>query len=208
MGALPIALAAGIVLERLFPGDFGTKLHHGGPAIVTWIALAGAGVALAVGTVIAHRRLGTFESAGPIAAAATALFVLPVVVHGFANWSTVGGKDPYALTPGLVSFLRDRVPEKSIVLGDLETSYRISAYAPVYVVVAPPVHVADTRANNPYGRAADLKPFLRTGSLATMLKYHPGWVVLRTGETAPIRRLERRGLKPLYRDSRFVVFRL
>ncbi len=205
---LPLALAAGIVLERLFPGDFGTKLHHGGPAIVTWIALAGGGLALAVGTVIAHRRLGTFERAGPIAAAATALFVLPVVVHGFANWNEASVRDPYALTPGLVAFLRDRVPEKAVVLGDLETSYRISAYAPVYVVVAPPVHVADTRANNPYGRAADLRPFLRTGSLATMLKYHPGWVVLRTDETAPIRRLERRGLKPVYRDGGFVVFRL
>jgi hypothetical protein len=54
----------------------------------------------------------------------------------------------------------------------------------------------------------DLKPFLRTGSLATMRKYHPGWVVLRAGEVTPIRRLERNGLKPVYRDSRFVVFRL
>ena len=206
---LPAALAAGIVLERLFPGDFGTKLHNGGPAIVTWIALVGGGLALAVGTVIANRRLGTYEQAGPVAAAAVALFVLPVAVHGFANWNAEGaGRDPYALSPGLVSFLRDRVPEKSVVLGDLETSYRISAYAPVYVVVAPVVHVADTKANNPYGRAADLKPFLRTGSLATMRKYHPGWVVLRAREVAPIRRLERNGLKPVYRDGRFVVFRL
>ena len=206
---LPAALAAGIVLERLFPGDFGTKLHHGGPAVVTWIALAGGVLALAVGTAVAHRRLGTFERAGPVAAAATALFVLPVAVHGFAHWNAEGaGRDPYALTPGLVSYLRDRVPEKAVVLGDLETSYRISAYAPVYVVVAPVVHVANTRANNPYGRATDLKPFLRTGSLATMRKYHPGWVVLRAREVTPIRRLERNGLKPVYRDNRFVVFRL
>ena len=194
--------------ERLFPGDFGTKLHQGGPAVVAWIALAGGAVALVAGAALAYRRLGSFEQDGWVAAAATLLFVLPVAVHGFANWDAAVPTDSRALSPGLVRFLRDRVPEKAVVLGDLETSYRISGYVPVYVVAAPPVHVADTKANNPYGRAADLRQFLRTGSLATMRKYHPGWVVLRAGQVAPIRRLERNGVKPVYRDGRFVVFRL
>ena len=205
---LPAALAAGIVCERLFPGDFGTKLHQGGPAVVAWIALAGGAVALVAGAALAHRGLGSFEQDGWVAAAATLLFVLPVAVHGFANWDAAVPTDSRALSPGLVRFLRDRVPEKAVVLGDLETSYRISGYVPVYVVAAPPVHVADTKANNPYGRAADLRQFLRTGSLATMRKYHPGWVVLRAGQIAPIRRLERNGVKPVYHDGRFVVFRL
>lgn len=205
---LPVALAAGIVCELQFPGDFGTKLQHGGPAVVVWIALVGGAVALTAGTAVAHRRLGSFELAGPVAAAATLLFILPIAVHGFANWDAAVGSDANALSPGLVQYLRERVPEKSVVLGDVETSYRISAYAPVYVVVAPPVHVANTNANRPYARVADLLPFLRTGSLATMRKYHPDWVVLRTEEVVPIRHLERSGLKPVYRDGRFVVFRL
>ena len=205
---LPAALGAGIVCELQFPGDFGTKLHHGGPAVVVWIAFVGGAVALVAGAALAHRRLGSFEQTGLLAAAATLLFILPVAVHGFANWDAAVTSDANALSPGLVQYLGERVPQKSVVLADVETSYRISAYAPVYVVVAPPVHVADTKANRPYARVADVKPFLRTGSLATVRKYRPGWVVLRTDEVVPIRRLERNGLKPVYRDSRFVVFRL
>ncbi len=108
-----------------------------------------------------------------------------------------------------MSYLRDRVPEKSVVLGDLETSYRISAYAPVYIVGRAGRARRQHEGEQPVRRrATDLKPFLRTGSLATMRKYHPGWVVLRAREVTPIRRLERNGLKPVYRDGRFVVFRL
>src|SRR5262249_41143257 len=35
---LPASLAAGIVLQLAYPGDFGTKLRHGGPEFATWIA--------------------------------------------------------------------------------------------------------------------------------------------------------------------------
>ncbi len=38
---LPAALAAGIVLQRLWPGDFDYGLRHGGPALATWVALVG-----------------------------------------------------------------------------------------------------------------------------------------------------------------------
>ena len=39
--ALPAALAAGIVLQIVWPGDFGVGLSHGGPALATWVALIG-----------------------------------------------------------------------------------------------------------------------------------------------------------------------
>ena len=42
-----------------------------------------------------------------------------------------------------------RLPDGNLLM---VASYRISAYAPVYVASAPPAHVADTRANFPYGR--------------------------------------------------------
>src|SRR5581483_10489953 len=127
---LPLALAAGIWLQLAYPGDFGRRLAHGGPAFATWFALWGslAGIVLAI-----------------------------------AHWDAAAPRDANALTPGLVAYLRRDVPERAIVFGDLETSYRMSAYAPVYVSAAPPTHVADTKANNPKRRRRDWLRFLRTG---------------------------------------------
>jgi hypothetical protein len=94
------------------------------------------------------------------------------------------------------------VPERAVVYADLETSYRISAYAPVYVANGPPAHVANTKANRPYARKADWSRFLLTGALAIPRSYHAGWLVLRRGE----------GVHPhatlVYRDTRFRVYRL
>src|SRR5436853_536966 len=79
----PAALAAGIVLQLEFPGDFGTKLSEGGPSVATWIALWGGIAALVVGAVLVRTgRGGRFERPGPIAALSVLLFVLPVAVHG------------------------------------------------------------------------------------------------------------------------------
>jgi hypothetical protein len=123
-------------------------------------------------------------------------------VHGIAHWDTRYASDPSALSPGLVEFLRSDVPKRAVVYADLETSYRISAYAPVYVSTGPPAHVADTTANDPYGRRADLLRFLHTGSLAIPRRYHAGWLVLRRGEKV------RPGAALVYRDDRFRVYRL
>ena len=51
MLVLPLALVAGIVLQRLWPGDFDYGLRHGGPALATWIALFGGLAAVVVGLV-------------------------------------------------------------------------------------------------------------------------------------------------------------
>jgi hypothetical protein len=101
-----------------------------------------------------------------------------------------------------VSFLRDDVPKRAVVYADLETSYRISAYAPVYVADGPPAHVANTTANRLAQRVRDLKRFLRTGSLAIPRSYGAGWLVLRRGERS------RAGATLVYRDDRFRVYRL
>ncbi|HET8527391.1 MAG TPA: hypothetical protein VFL60_00635 [Gaiellaceae bacterium] len=188
----PLALAAGIALQLAWPGDFGLHVVHEGPAAPAWIALFGCLAGLAVGALLRGR------AERPVWLAA-ALFVLPVAVHGFSEWSA-HGRDANALTPGLVRFLRHDVPERSVVYADLQTSYRISAYVPVYVANGPPTHVADTRANDPYGRAAKLRRFLRTGDLAIPRSYGAGWLVLRRGE-----RLRPR-LPLVYRDARFRVY--
>jgi hypothetical protein len=89
-----------------------------------------------------------------------------------------------------------------VVYADLETSYRISAYAPVYVADGPPAHVANTKANRPYARKADWSRFLSTGALAIPRSYHAGWLVLRRGEVV------QPGARLVYRDNRFRVYRL
>jgi hypothetical protein len=200
---LPMALAAGIVLQLEYPGDFGEKLGHGGPALPTWIALWGGLAALVAAlALVALRRGRPFERPGLVAALAAFLFVLPVAVHGFANWDTRMPSDGNALTPGLVQFLRNDVPRRSVVFADLETSYRISGYVAVYVANGPPAHVADTKANRPAARRADWLDFLRTGNLAIPRHYHAGWLVLRDGEHV------QPGARLVYRDSRFRVYRL
>ena len=147
-------------------------------------------------------RRRALRAAGAVAVLSVLLFVLPVAVHGFAHWDTRFTSDPSALTPGLVRFLRTDVPKRAVVYADLETSYRISAYAPVYVANGPPAHVADTKANRPDARRADLRRFLRTGTLAIPRSYHAGWLVLRHGERV------QPGATLVYRDNRFRVYRL
>ena len=45
----------GIVLQRLWPGDFDYGLRHGGPAAATWIALFGGAAALVRGPALQAR---------------------------------------------------------------------------------------------------------------------------------------------------------
>jgi len=104
--------------------------------------------------------------------------VLPVAVHGFSHWHTAVASDPAALTPGLVRYLRADVPKRAVVFADLETSYRISAYAPVYVASAPPAHVANTRANFPYGRRLATIRFFLTGDIRIPERFHATWLVV------------------------------
>ncbi len=200
---LPFALAAGIVLQQLYRGDFGLHYAHGGgPALATWIALWGGLAGIVAAIVLARRGRGAYERTGMLAGLAVALFVLPVAVHGFAHWDKGSQRDANALTPGLVQFLRTKVPERSVVYADLETSYRISAYVPVYVADAPPTHVADTKANDPAGRRLVWLEFLRTHNLAIPRHYGAGWLVLRGDQQVGP------GARLVYRDGRFRVYRL
>jgi hypothetical protein len=70
------------------------------------------------------------------------------------------------------------VPERAVVFLDLETSYRIAAYAPVYVAAAPPAHVADTPSNHPYRRRLAVNRFFSTGNLSILEPFHADWLVV------------------------------
>jgi hypothetical protein len=193
---LPLALVAGILLQWVYPGDFGYVLRDPGPALVTWVGAVGAVVALVVGL---RGRRPALEAPASLAAA---LFLAPVLAVGLWSWSAPA-PDPGALTPGLVAALRSEVPSRAVVWSDPETSFRIGAYAPVYVAVAPPGHVANTATNRPYERARDARRFVRTGDLGIPRSYGAEYLVVdrRLGERAF-------DLPVLYRDERFTLYRL
>jgi len=91
----PVALAAGIVLQLAYPGDFGYALDHGGPAWATWIAVLGVLVALGLG----FRRRPPLERT---AALASALVLLPTYAHGLTHWTPSDARRPNPLTDSLV----------------------------------------------------------------------------------------------------------
>jgi hypothetical protein len=168
----PLALIAGIVLQLEWPGDFGYGLTHGGTAWVTWFAFAGGAVALTAGLVWARRRRVERYGRGAVAAG---LFVLPVAVYGFSHWSPT----PPAQKP-LSATLRQelkRVPPRAVIIAAPLTSYELVAAAPVYVVAAPPTHVAATKANDPRERVQEVDAWLDGRAPGVPKKYGATWAV-------------------------------
>ena len=105
--------------------------------------------------------------------------MLPIAVHAAWNWSPSDARRPSPLTPGLVEALREDVPEGAVVYSDLETSYRIAAFAPVYIAAAPPGHVADTEENRPYSaRAANIAVLPRPATWRSRAGPARRWLVV------------------------------
>jgi hypothetical protein len=192
-----LSLIAGAVLEVAYPGDFGYALKGGAPGWIVWIAAGGGVLALLVGLL---RRGSPLEANAGFAAA---LFLLPVVAVGLAHWTPEAAPPASTLSAGLVQALRTIVPAGSVVYSDQETSYRIAAFAPVYIAVAPPGHVADTKENRPYERARDGRAFLATGDLDIPERYGAEYLVIDR-----LRMRQSFDLHQLYRDPRFVLYRL
>jgi len=202
LGALPVALIAGVAFQLSWPGDFGYSLTQGGPAIATWVALVGGALALVAGIVL-PRRLAELDSRGGLAALAAGLFVLPVALHGFTHWRerpTIGVRLP----PALVRALREHVPNGAVVFSDPVTSYRIAAALPVYVANAPPGHVADTKANRPYARRDDAKRYFKTGDPRILRRYGASWLVIDHRRNKTVLRDVRR----VWHGDRYDLYRL
>ena len=170
----PPALVGGIVLELIWPGNFSYGLAGSGPAIVTWIAFAGSAAALVAGFVLFRRS--AFRERHGIGAAAAVLFLIPVLVHGARHWTPLVTRDPDALTPALTRELA-RVPPRAVIIASPQTSYRLLAAAPVYVVCAPPVHVANTQANLPYVRIKQCADWLAGRAPGVASEYGATWAV-------------------------------
>ncbi len=63
------------------------------------------------------------------------------------------------------------------MLAPLQVSYRVVAAAPVYVVGLPVVHVADTKANDPYGRARAVRHWVSTKDPQVARRYGATWAI-------------------------------
>jgi hypothetical protein len=194
----PIALVAGAGLQLAYPGDFDYSLDDPGPSWVVWVAVAGCAAALVVGFVLRAR-----PPVGASAGLAAAFFLAPVVAVGLTKWSPTPPPPLSLLSAALVQAVRSEVPEGAIVYSDQETSFRLAAYAPVYIAVAPPGHVANTEANRPFERAREARAFLRTGDLAIPRRYGAEYLVV---DRVRLRRDF--DLPELYRDPRFVLYRI
>jgi hypothetical protein len=210
--ALAVALGAGIWLQLAYPGDFGLTAAQHQPAWPVWIGLYGAIAALVLAAAVAWLRRDPLprlgRPRGMTVALAALLFVIPVAVHGFSRWTPSQTVDGHALTPALTRFLQRDVPARSIVFGDLETSYRVVASAPVYVVAVPPTHAGNTRPNRLFVRRSAVLRFFAHPSLSIPRAWHAGWLVLRRDERRQWQAIERLGKRPVFADSGFVVFRL
>ena len=198
---LPLAFSAGLLLQAAYPGDFGYTFQGGGPALASWIAALG-GTAALVAAPFIRRLVEPLERRGLITAVAAGLFVAPVAAHAALDWSPREARGT-PLSAGLVKALNDHLPEGATVFSHVDTSYRIGAFAPVYVAGAPPGHVADTHENRPYARRRDIEQFFRTGDFHITSRYGAGWLVVNSSRS----RLEIE--KPLvWADERYALYRL
>jgi hypothetical protein len=202
---LPVALVAGIALQHWYSGDFGVPYVplHSAPGALTWVAF-GTGVAVLLLAAIFGRRIPQVEGSPAVACAAVALFVLPVVVHGYSNWSRPASAR-LGLPQKLAAAVKANVPRGGVVFSDPKTAYELAAFVPVYINAAPSSHVADTPANRPTVRVKDAQRFFfRGGPLSVPRRYGAGWLLVdRT------RVLHKRfGLPRIYAGSRYVLYRL
>ena len=197
---LPLALAAGIVLQLAYAGEFGYRFHGTTPGWPAWVAVGGAAAALAVGIVRPPRPR---ESRGPLVAAAVALLALPVAVHGFSHWSRTG-TGAGALTRGLVAAIRADTRPKDVLFADPNSGYLLAAYAPVYLANAPFAHVAATKQNRPRQRLRDAFEFYAHGGDLSIPRYYRArWILVDLK-----RHRLRLHLPRAYADRRYVLYRL
>jgi hypothetical protein len=202
---LPVALAAGIALQLVYPGDWGVpyRLVHGTPGVLTWIAFAAAAAALVVAALFG-RRIARVEGAALVGAAAVALFLLPVAVHGYAHW-TRAPDSRLGLPATVVAAVHEHVPKGEVVFSDPVTAYELGAFAPVYVNAAPTSHVADTKANRPTVRVHDANRFFHDhGPVSVARRYGARWLLV--DQTRVGRR--QFDLPRVYEGSRYVLYRI
>jgi hypothetical protein len=179
------------------------RLVDGSPGWLTWVSF-GATAAALLAAALFGRRIPEVEGVPLVAAAAVALFVLPVAVHGYSHW-TRPSSARLGLPEKLVSAVRGEVPRGDVVFSDPLTAYEVAAFAPVYINAAPTTHVADTRANRPAARVKQAQRFFAEhGPVSVARRAGAHWLLVdRTRDgRAPFR------LPRVYSGSRYVLYRI
>ncbi len=199
-----VALAAGLVLDHAYTAGDGP-----GPLWPLWVAVIGGVAGIAAGVLLPFRFEKLLDPTRWAALAAVA-FVAPVVGSGLADLDRQNEGDAYGLTPGIVTALRG-LDDDAVVLAPVQTSYRVGAFAPVYVVAMPAPHVANTEKNRPYRRQRDAIRFFSAGKTdaereATIERYGAEWLLVDKRAFYPKEFV--RGLERVYQDGRYALYRL
>ena len=188
--------------ELAFPGDFGYRLHDGGPAYVTWTAVLAGSAAFAVAAIV--RWPGIARTRGtPRRARRGALRPTGRRACGGATGRRPRTTRRTTSARGCSPQLKSRTAPGQVVFSDADTDYRIGAYLPVYVANDPPAHVADTTENRPYDRYDDAVKFLRTGDLSIPRRYGAEWIVINRN-----RFLTPMPIRPVWQDAKYSLYRL
>ena len=192
--------APGALLQLVYPGEFSYFLVAGGPDWPVWVALGGAAVGLVAGAIV---RRSVPAGASDLDERRWRSRSSP---RSGSRASPTSSRTSGSVPPqSRVSSRRSapQVPAGDVVFSDLETSYRIEGYAPVYVSAAPPAHVADTKDNYPQKRREAVIRFLNSGSVSIPRRFHADWIVVAN------RRFDLKlDLPKAYEDSRFTLYRL
>ena len=206
------ALGAGIALELLYSAETSHIVEEGGPVWPLWTAVVGAPLGLLAALVLGRGRRPPPAEATAWAAAAALAFVLPVAVGGLASLNRADEPDAAALTPSLVEEL-NVLPDDAVVFAPVPTSYRVAAFAPVYVAATPPPHAADTDENRPYRRQRDVIRFFAPGSGLSdaerrdlLERYGADWLLVDRQVAYP--RNFVRSFTRTYADPRYALFRV
>ena len=202
------ALAAGILLVTIYPGESTYRIGQAGPRWPVWIAVTGGlcGLAYAVW----RRPQG--PDAGRWAAAVATAFVVPFAVAAVPDLEREP-RDQFALSSGLKQAVRKAIPPQHVVMSKPETSYRVAAEAPLHVVAVPLAHTTDTTSAQPRRRLADtgrfFAPETSTAERHDILeRYNATWLILDKRRFYPPEFWTYvETLAPVYEDGRFLLLR-
>ena len=202
-------LGFGLALELAYQSDSTPGVEAPGPIWPLWVALVGAPIGVAVGLWLGSRLDGFLVQTRWTAVAACA-FVAPVAVAGLADLHRADAPDPYGLSPGLVRAL-DELDHSAVVFAPVETAYRVTAAAPVFVAATLPFHVADTGATRPHRRQRDAIRFFNPAQLSdserTVLLERYGADYVLVDKTRAYPEEFAATLEPIYEDGRYLLLR-
>ena len=126
---IPLALGAGMFLQIVYPGDFEYVLQEPAPAWIAWFS-----VRVRSWRSFSASRDGARRSrCAPRSRSRRSS--CPSIAGGLLDLRPTPPPAIATLSHGLVDAVRKSVPAGGVVYSDPETSFRLAAFAPVYIAV-------------------------------------------------------------------------